>query len=163
MKRKPYPTDRTDEQGERMQPLLPSPKSGTPRRRLQPPLQRLGPAALRLAGDDDGQRAGGVQDPPWRWVVEHTFGWLVRYRRLLVAPERLPETREAIIVAAMPPLMRRRLQSGQEFQDILYESIGDEGHSGKTSRRVGSRPRTAQAGSADGSRHVETRGPNRPS
>jgi putative transposase len=29
MKRKPYPTDLTDEQWERIQPLLPSPKSGT--------------------------------------------------------------------------------------------------------------------------------------
>jgi predicted RNase H-like HicB family nuclease len=42
-----------------------------------------------------------------------TFGWLVRYRRLLVDHERLPETSEAKILAAMTHLMLRRLEPGE--------------------------------------------------
>jgi putative transposase len=48
--------------------------------------------------------------PPRRWAVERAFGWLVRYRRLTVGFERLPETSEAVIRAAMIHLMLRRLQ-----------------------------------------------------
>lgn len=51
----------------------------------------------------------GFKVQPRRWVVERTFGWLVRYRRLLVDHERLPETSEAMIHAAMIHLMIRRL------------------------------------------------------
>jgi putative transposase len=51
----------------------------------------------------------GFKVHPRRWVVERTFGWLVRYRRLLVDHERLPETSEAMIHAAMIHLMIRRL------------------------------------------------------
>jgi putative transposase len=46
---------------------------------------------------------------PRRWVVERTFAWLVRYRRLMVDYEYLPETSEAMILAAMTHLMLRRL------------------------------------------------------
>jgi len=46
---------------------------------------------------------------PRRWVVERTFAWLVRYRRLMVDYEYLPETSEAMIQAAMTHLMLRRL------------------------------------------------------
>jgi putative transposase len=52
----------------------------------------------------------GFKIHPRRWVVERTFGWLVRYRRLLVDHERLPETSEALILAAMIHLMIRHLQ-----------------------------------------------------
>jgi putative transposase len=52
----------------------------------------------------------GFEVHPRRWVVERTFGWLVRYRRLLVDHERLPETSEAMILAAMTHLMLRRLE-----------------------------------------------------
>jgi putative transposase len=51
----------------------------------------------------------GFKIHPRRWVVERTFGWLVRYRRLLVDHERLPQTSEAMIRAAMSHLMIRRL------------------------------------------------------
>lgn len=44
-----------------------------------------------------------------RWVVERTFAWFVRYRRLVVDYEYLPETSEAMIQAAMIHLMLRRL------------------------------------------------------
>lgn len=44
-----------------------------------------------------------------RWVVERTFAWFVRYRRLVVGYEYLPETSEAIIQAAMIHRMFRFL------------------------------------------------------
>ena len=43
------------------------------------------------------------------WVVERTFAWFVRDRRLMVDYEYLPETSEAIIQAAMIHRMLRRL------------------------------------------------------
>lgn len=53
--------------------------------------------------------AQGFVIQPRRWVVERTFGWFVRYRRLMVDYEYLPETSEAMIQAAMTHLMLRRL------------------------------------------------------
>jgi transposase len=53
--------------------------------------------------------AQGFVVQPRRWVVERTFGWLVRYRRLTVDFERLPEVSEAMIHGAMIHLMLRRL------------------------------------------------------
>lgn len=44
-----------------------------------------------------------------RWVVERTFAWFVRYRRLMVDYEYLPETSEAVIQAAMIHRMLRKL------------------------------------------------------
>ncbi len=44
-----------------------------------------------------------------RWVVERTFGWLGRSRRLSKDYEQLPETSEAMIYAVMVRLMLKRL------------------------------------------------------
>lgn len=44
-----------------------------------------------------------------RWVVERTFAWLGRYRRLSKDYEFLPESSRAMIFAAMSCLMLRRL------------------------------------------------------
>jgi putative transposase len=55
---------------------------------------------------DDGK---GFQVLPRRWVVERTFGWLGRYRRLSKDYEGLPESSEAMIYIAMIHLMVRRL------------------------------------------------------
>ncbi len=44
-----------------------------------------------------------------RWVVERTFGWFGRSRRLSKDDEQLPETSEAMIYAAMSRLMVKRL------------------------------------------------------
>ncbi len=44
-----------------------------------------------------------------RWVVERTFAWFVRYRRLVVDYEYHTETSEAMIQAAMTHRMLRRL------------------------------------------------------
>ncbi len=45
----------------------------------------------------------------WRWIVEGTFGWLGRNRRLSKDDEEFGETSEAWISAAMSRLMLRRL------------------------------------------------------
>lgn len=45
----------------------------------------------------------------WRWIVERTFGWLGRFRRLSKDYEALPETSESWIRVAMVGLMLRRL------------------------------------------------------
>lgn len=47
----------------------------------------------------------------WRWIVERTFGWLGRFRRLSKDYEALPETSESWIRVAMTGLMLRRLAS----------------------------------------------------
>jgi putative transposase len=46
---------------------------------------------------------------PHRWVVERTFGWLGRQRRLSKDYEYLPATSETLIYIAMIGLMLRRL------------------------------------------------------
>ena len=46
---------------------------------------------------------------PRRWVVERTFGWLGRYRRLNRDYERQAQTGEAIVYLAMIRLMLARL------------------------------------------------------
>ena len=46
---------------------------------------------------------------PRRWVVERTFSWLMRFRRLARDYERLPATHEAIVKWAMVAIMLNRL------------------------------------------------------
>jgi putative transposase len=45
---------------------------------------------------------------PRRWVVERTFGWLYRYRRLSKDYEYLTAVSETMIVIAMTHIMARR-------------------------------------------------------
>jgi transposase len=47
---------------------------------------------------------------PKRWIVERTFGWLNRYRRLAKDYERTIESSEAFVKIAMIRLMLRRLR-----------------------------------------------------
>jgi putative transposase len=54
-------------------------------------------------------RPSGFHLLPRRWVVERTFAWLGRYRRLSEDYEALPETEEAWIHLAMSSLMLARL------------------------------------------------------
>ena len=54
-------------------------------------------------------KAKGFVILPRRWVVERTFGWLGRYRRLSKDYEELAESSEALIYAAMVRLMLKRL------------------------------------------------------
>ncbi len=51
----------------------------------------------------------GLIVAPWRWVVERTFSWLEKARRLCRDYEVLPENHEAIVYIAMIRLMLRRL------------------------------------------------------
>jgi putative transposase len=57
-----------------------------------------------------GLKSGrGIEVLPRRWVVERTFAWLGRYRRLSKDYEFLPQSSEAIIYLAMTRLMLKRL------------------------------------------------------
>lgn len=51
----------------------------------------------------------GFQVLPRRWVVERTFAWFGKYRQLSKDYERLPESSETMIYAAMIHRMVRRL------------------------------------------------------
>jgi putative transposase len=62
---------------------------------------------LEIVEKQEGQI--GFQILPRRWVVERTFGWLARQRRLARDYERLTETSEAFIYIAMIRLMLRSL------------------------------------------------------
>jgi transposase len=46
---------------------------------------------------------------PRRWVVERTFGWLLRHRRLVRDYERLPAHHEAMVLWATVTIMTRQL------------------------------------------------------
>ena len=53
--------------------------------------------------------AQGFEVLPHRWIVERTFGWFNRSRRLSKNYERLTASSEAMVYLAMLPLMTRRL------------------------------------------------------
>ncbi|MGK7949393.1 MAG: transposase, partial [Xenococcaceae cyanobacterium] len=55
------------------------------------------------------QNTKGFEVLPKRWVVERTFGWFGRYRRLSKDYEYLPNTSETMLYIAMINLMLRRL------------------------------------------------------
>jgi putative transposase len=62
---------------------------------------------LLLVRKDPNQKGFVVQ--PKRWIVERTFGWLNRYRRLAKDHERTSKSSEAFIYVAMIHVMIRRL------------------------------------------------------
>ncbi len=68
---------------------------------------------LVIVGRPEGQQ--GFHVLPKRWIVERTFGWLGRWRRLSKDYELLPETSEAVIRVAMIGLMLRRLAPTQSL------------------------------------------------
>jgi putative transposase len=72
-------------------------------------LRKWGKVRLDIVRKPKGQR--GFAIVPWRWIVERTFAWLGRHRRLKADYECLPETTEALIHIAMIRLMVRRLAS----------------------------------------------------
>ena len=65
---------------------------------------------IRVTADQEpAAMPSGFQVLPRRWVVERTFAWLGRHRRLSKEYEVLPETDEAWIYLAMSRLMTVRL------------------------------------------------------
>jgi putative transposase len=64
---------------------------------------------IRLEMTKRAEAIKGFVVIPKRWIVERTFGWLNRYRRLSKDDELLPATSEAVIQVAMIHLMIRRL------------------------------------------------------
>ena len=62
---------------------------------------------LEIVGRDPGARGFAVQ--PRRWVVERTFAWLVRNRRLRIDYERKVQTSEALIEVATIRILLQRL------------------------------------------------------
>jgi hypothetical protein len=56
-----------------------------------------------------GEDTTGFVVLPRRWVVERTFGWLMRYRRLVRDYERRPEHHEAMVLWATVAIMTRQL------------------------------------------------------
>lgn len=52
---------------------------------------------------------GRFEIQPKRWIVERTFGWLNRSRRLAKSYERTPESDHALVLIAMIHLMVKRL------------------------------------------------------
>lgn len=66
-------------------------------------------AGLRLEIIKRSQHAEGFEVIPRRWVIERTFGWLGRNRRLAKDFERLMETSTAMAVVAIIQLLVRKL------------------------------------------------------
>ena len=57
---------------------------------------------------------------PRRWVVERTFGWLVRCRRLGRDHERLPQSSAAMVQISTLNLMLNRLKPSQVYPPFHY-------------------------------------------
>jgi putative transposase len=70
-------------------------------------LRRRGKLILEIVKRNDD--VSGFKVLPKRWIVERTFGWLGRWRRLSKDYEQLEETSETLIRVAMIGLMVRRL------------------------------------------------------
>ena len=60
-----------------------------------------------------------------RWVIERTFGWLMRYRRLARDYERRPENHEAMVYWATVFIMTRRLARYETGQPPAKRWGGD--------------------------------------
>lgn len=74
---------------------------------VYPPWRQLARYAPDLMAA--GENETGLRVIPRRWVVERTFSWLGRYRRLSKDYERLPATAEAFVYLASIRLLLARL------------------------------------------------------
>lgn len=64
--------------------------------------------------------AVGFEVQPWRWVVERTFGWLGRYRRLSKDYEHNPKSSEAWIdISAIHRMSRWMLPERNRDDHLL--------------------------------------------
>jgi len=67
------------------------------------------------------QRPKGFRHLPRRWVVERTFGWIGRYRRMSKDYEYLTSSSEAMVYLTMLRLMLKRLAKQNEPQFVKYK------------------------------------------
>jgi putative transposase len=67
------------------------------------------------------EKAKGFVRLPQRWVVERTFSWLGRSRRLYKDCEKLTQTSAAMVKIAMIHLMVRRLASDTPTEEFGYQ------------------------------------------
>ncbi len=72
-------------------------------------LQRWRAVRIEQVKRSDDQKGFAVL--PKRWIVERTFGWLIKQRRLSKDYEGLCQTSEAMVYAAMIRLMLARLDT----------------------------------------------------
>ena len=67
-------------------------------------------------------RPSGFHVLKWRWIVERTFAWLGRYRRLGLDRERTTCSCEAMIRLAMIQVMLNRLSPAEQTQPFQYRA-----------------------------------------
>ena len=72
--------------------------------------KQFGGWLLEIVAKPEKKKGEPFKVMKWRWIVERTFAWLGRYRRLSKDYERQPESSEAMIYIAMISLMVRRLE-----------------------------------------------------
>jgi putative transposase len=73
--------------------------------------KQFGGWVLEIVPKPEKKKGEPFQVVKWRWIVERTFAWLGRYRRLSKDYERQPESSEAMIYISMINLMLRRLET----------------------------------------------------
>ena len=76
-----------------------------------------GNAGLRLEIVKRPPHAEGFEVVPKRWVIERTFGWLSRNRRLAKDFERLIETSTAMVVVAIIQVLARETANRMKFNN----------------------------------------------
>ncbi len=87
-------------------------------------VQRPGGRGMWLpAGQEPPVRPAGFQVLPRRWVVERTFAWIGRNRRMSKDDEFLPATSETWVYLSMVRLMLKRLTHTQIHPTFHYRPI----------------------------------------
>ena len=69
-------------------------------------------------GQEPPSRPSGFHVLPHRWVIERTFAWISRNRRLAKDYETLPETGESFIYMAMSRILLKRLAKDSSISAI---------------------------------------------
>jgi len=80
-------------------------------------------APFRLEVVQRPEAAKGFILLPKRWVIERTFAWLRRYRRLSMDRERTTRSCKAMIHLAMIHMMLNRLYCSEEPQQFHYRNV----------------------------------------